>query len=80
MPRTGTTERNIQSQARMGVSNRTLGDIKKTGASFPHLLHINAGFCTGLEEPDTVIFSQLSTTRLITDSQDMGNNYFLLFI
>lgn len=47
-----------------------------------HLLHVDAGLCTGLKEPDAVILCQLSTTDtdLFTVGQDMGNNHFLLLI
>lgn len=52
------------------------------GYVLAHLLHVNAGLCTGFKESDAVIFCQLSTTDtdLITLGQDMGNNHFLLLI
>lgn len=47
-----------------------------------HLININIGLCTGLKEPDAVIFGQLSTAdkELVTGGQDTGNNHFLVFI
>lgn len=45
-----------------------------------HLVHIDAGLCTCLEEPDAMIFCQLPTIDKITVGQDMANNHLLLLI